>query len=105
MGMGVCVGGGGGGLRFVIVALPGLFSYLVLLRSGFITKTRLFKCIKQITPKTENSQVKTPDIFHISVQNIDCGYSLERVPQSMFLYQNKKKKIIMFTPVNFSFTI
>ena len=28
-------------------------------------------------PKTENFQVKNSDIFHISAQNIDCGYSLE----------------------------
>ena len=37
------------------------------------------------------------DIFHISAQNIDCGYSLEppcrggsnKYPQSMFLGRNK----------------
>ena len=28
-------------------------------------------------PKTENFQIKNSDIFHISAQNIDCGYSLE----------------------------
>ena len=28
-------------------------------------------------PKTENFQIKTSDIFHISAQNIDCEYSLE----------------------------
>ena len=27
--------------------------------------------------KTENFQIKNSDIFHISAQNIDCGYSLE----------------------------
>ena len=27
--------------------------------------------------KTENFQIKNADIFHISAQNIDCGYSLE----------------------------
>ena len=27
--------------------------------------------------KTENFQIKSSDIFHISAQNIDCGYSLE----------------------------
>ena len=45
--------------------------------------------------------------FHISAQNIDCGYSLEpplrggsnEYPQSMFLSRNKKFKII-YTPVN-----
>ena len=27
--------------------------------------------------KTENFQKKISDVFHISAQNIDCGYSLE----------------------------
>ena len=27
--------------------------------------------------KTENFQTKNFDVFHISAQNIDCGYSLE----------------------------
>ena len=53
---------------------------------------------------------KNSNIFHISAQNIDCGYSLEQprrggsneYPQSMFLSRNKK---IMYTPVNPSFTI
>ena len=27
--------------------------------------------------KNENFQTKKTDIFHISAQNIDCGYSLE----------------------------
>ena len=43
-------------------------------------------------PKTENFQMKTFDIFHISAQNIDYGYSLEpprrggsnKYPQFMF---------------------
>ena len=35
-----------------------------------IKKTRLFKY-------TENFTTKNSDIFHISAQNIDCGYSLE----------------------------
>ena len=53
---------------------------------------------------------KKSDIFHISAQNIDCGYSLEpprrggsnEYSQSMFLSRNKKN---MYTPVNPSFTI
>ena len=43
-----------------------------------ITKTRLFKYIENFTTiKIENFQIKNLDIFHISAQNIDCGYSLE----------------------------
>ena len=66
--------------------------------------------LKISPPKTENFQIKKSDNFHISAQNIDCGYSLEpprrggsnEYPQSMFLSRNKK---IMHTPVNPSFTI
>ena len=46
-------------------------------------------------------QLKNYDIFHISAQNIDCGYSLEpplrggsnEYPQSTFLSRNKKNNI------------
>ena len=48
--------------------------------------------LKILLPKNENFQLKHSDIFHISAQNIDCGYSLEPprrggsngYPQSMF---------------------
>ena len=48
--------------------------------------------------KNENFQIKNSDIFHISTQNIDCGYLLEpprwggsnEYLQSMFLSRNKK---------------
>ena len=30
-----------------------------------------------LPPKNENFQIKNSNIFHISAQNIDCGYSLE----------------------------
>ena len=67
--------------------------------------------LKILPPKTENFQIKNSDIFHISAQNIDCGYSLEpprrggsnEYPQSVFLGQKKKK--IMYTPVNPNFAI
>ena len=47
--------------------------------------------LKISPPKTERYQIKT-DIFHISAQNVDCGYSLEpprrggsnEYPQFMF---------------------
>ena len=47
--------------------------------------------LKILPPKNENFQVKSSDIFHISAQNIDCGYPLEpphrggsnEYPQSM----------------------
>ena len=47
-------------------------------RNGFtfITKTHLFKYTENFTTK-KNFQIKNSDIFHISTQNIDCGYLLE----------------------------
>ena len=56
-----------------------------------ITKTRLFKYISP-PKKLKIFRYKNSDIFHISAQNIDCGYSLEpprrggsnEYPQSMF---------------------
>ena len=53
--------------------------------------------LKILPAKNENFQIKNPDIFHTSSQNIDCGYSLEpprrggsnEYPQSMFLSRNK----------------
>ena len=33
--------------------------------------------LKILAPKHENFQIKNSDIFRISAQNIDCGYSLE----------------------------
>ena len=50
--------------------------------------------------------MKNSDIFHISAQNINCGYSLEpprrggsnEYPQSMCLSRNKKKLCIPYKP-------
>ena len=49
---------------------------------------------------------KNSDIFHISAQNIDCGYSLEppqrggsnEYPQSMLLSRNKKNDVYPYKP-------
>ena len=57
-------------------------------------------------PENENFQIKISDIFHISAQNIDCGYSLEpprrggsnEYPQSMFLSRNKKNNVYPCKP-------
>ena len=48
--------------------------------------------LKILPPQNEKFQIKNSDIFHISAQNIVCGYSLEppqrggsnEYPQSMF---------------------
>ena len=54
-------------------------------------------------------QIKNPDIFPISTQNIDCGYSLEpprwggwgdsnEYPQSMFSSRNKENNVNPYKP-------
>ena len=51
-------------------------------------------------------QIKKSDIFRISAQNIDCGYSLEpprrggsnEYPQSMFLSRNNKNNVYPCKP-------
>ena len=67
--------------------------------------------LKILLQKNESFQMKNSKNFHISAQNIDCGYSLEtprrrggsnEYSQSMSLSRNKK---IMYTPVNPSFII
>ena len=62
--------------------------------------------LKISPPKTEIFQIKNSDIFYISAQNIDCGYSLEppwrggsnEYPQSMFLSRNKKNNVYPCKP-------
>ena len=44
----------------------------------------------------ENFQIKNSDIFHISAQNIDCGYSLE--PTIYVLSRNKKNNVYPCKP-------
>ena len=78
-----------------------------------ITKTRLFKYmyIENFTSKKwKFLNKKNSDIFHISAQNVDFGYSLEpphwgssnEYPQSLFWAEIRR---IMYTPVNPSFNI
>ena len=64
-----------------------------------ITKIRLSKYLENFTSKT--FQIKNLIFFHISAQNIDCGYSLEpprrggsnEYPQSMFFGIDKKNHV------------
>ena len=59
-----------------------------------------------LQPKNENFQIKKSDIFHISAQNIACGYLLEpprqngsnEYPQSMFLSKNRKNNVYPCKP-------
>ena len=62
-------------------------------------KKHAYSNILKILPlKNENFQIKKSDIFQISAQNIDCGYSLEpprrggsnEYQQSMFWAEIRK---------------
>ena len=62
--------------------------------------------LKILQPEKEKFQIKNSDIFLISVQNIDCRYSLEpprrggsnEYPQSMCLSRNKKNNVYPCKP-------
>ena len=85
--------------------MPGLFTMYVFVEKytlwppvliWTLRKHAYSNILKISPPKTENFQIKISYIFHISAQNIDCGYSLElprrgssEYPQSMFLSRNK----------------
>ena len=83
---------------------------MVPLTNDFIAPSLRKHAYSNITiilpPNNENFQIKNSDIFHISAQNIDCGYSLEpprrgssnEYPQSMFLSRNKKNKVYPCKP-------
>ena len=72
-----------------------------------ITKICLFKYTEILPPKNENFQIKNSDIFHISAEKIDCGYSLgplrrggsNEYPQSMCLCKNKKHNVYPCKPL------
>ena len=58
-------------------------------------------------------QIKKSDIFHISVKNIDCEYSLEpsrrggsnEYTQSMFLSRNNKNNVYQCKPQFYSIKV
>ena len=68
-------------------------------------KTRPFKYTEHFTTKNWKFLDNSADIFHISAQNIDCGYSLElhrgssnESPKSMFFWRNKKNNVYPCKP-------
>ena len=72
-----------------------------------ITKTRLYKYIVNFTAeRTKILQMKNCNVFLISAQNIDCGYSLEppqrggcnEVPTIYVLGRNKKNNVYPCKP-------
>ena len=71
-----------------------------------IRKQAYSNILKILPPKNENFQIKNSDIFYITAQNTDCGYSLEpprrggsnEYLQSMFLSRNKNNIVYPFKP-------
>ena len=64
------------------------------------------KICKTKKKKKKKNQLKNSESFHVSAQNIDCGYSLEpprrggcnKYPQSIFLGRNKKNNVYPCKP-------
>ena len=62
-------------LRFEDVKIA--FMGATILNFLSLRKHAYSNTLKILPPKNENFQIKNSDIFHGSIQNIDCGYSLE----------------------------
>ena len=72
----------------------------------YIMKRRLFKYIEKFTTINSKFSDKNPNIFHISVQNIDCAYPFEpprrggstcnEYLQSMFLAEIRKNSVLLY---------
>ena len=100
--------------KFILTATSSGTNAVVVTRDPFIwkiikndiTKTCLFKYTENFTNKKWKFSDKNSDIFHISTQNLECGYSLEpprrggsnEYPQSMFLSRNKKNNVYPCKP-------
>ena len=76
----------------LVVISPERLCFVVMTFSMSLRKHAYSNILKILPPKNENFQMKNSDIFHISAQNIHCGFSLEppqrggsnEYPQSMF---------------------
>ena len=73
-----------------------------------LRKHAYLKYKENFTSKNWNFSDKNSYMFHISAQNIDCGYSLEPPRRGSNEYHNlcfwAEIRKIMYTPVNPSFT-
>ena len=98
--------------RYFVLYIYSYFLTLILLKGNMRTfrfplrKHSYSNMLQILSPKNENFQIKNSDIFHVSAQNIDCGYSIEpprrggsnEYPQSMFLSRNKKNNVYPCKP-------
>ena len=77
--------------------------YTALRKHAYST---ILKILETQKGKFSEKKKTNSDIFHISDQNIDCGYSLEvGLTSAHNLCSFSKIRKIMYTPVNPSFTI
>ena len=91
-------------MAYISVAL--IVSGILWNRGKTLRKHAYLNILKNLPPKNENFKIKNYDIFHISVQNIDFGYSLEpprrggsnEYPQSMVLGRDKKNNVYPCEP-------
>ena len=92
---------------FVLFFCFFFFFFFFFWSIGFALRKHAYSNIPKILPpKNWNFQIKKSDIFHISAQNIDCGYLLEppgrggsnEYPQSMFMSRNKKNNVYPCKP-------
>ena len=87
--------------HFIWIVCLEAISYELSLRKHAYSNTQ-----KILPPKMAIFQIKNSDIFHISAQNIDYGYSLEPprrggsngYPQSMFLSRNNINNVYPCKP-------
>ena len=81
-------------------------AFIDVLRRKSLRKHAYSNILKVLPPKNKIFQIKKCDIFHISAQNIDRGYSLvppqrggsNKYPQSMVLSRNKKNNVYPCKP-------
>ena len=68
------------------------------MKYGSLRKQAYLNILKILPRNNENFQLKNSDIFNISAQNIDCGYSLEppRRGGSNEYPQSEIRKIMCF---------
>ena len=79
--------GGSVGQCYIIFASLAYFRIYVFSQNGAtcmahsipLWKQAYSNILKILPLENENFQIKSSDIFHISAQNIDCGYSLELI--------------------------
>ena len=86
-----------GGKNYLSELFP-LKAYQFPVRLLALRKHAYSNVLKILPPKNVNFQMKNSGSFHISAQNIDCGYLLDpprrggsnKYPKSVFLSSNMK---------------